>query len=77
MRSVCRGAKPDVLDQMVAQAQFGVVRNGSKHGGLFVYFAGYIKADWRALPASMVRCWMLADKLWDLADAVNYLLVQP
>lgn len=61
--SVCRGMHQPTLEQLVAQAQFGVVRNSSRQDGQFAYFAGYVQANWSMMPASLGRRWLPVGEL--------------
>lgn len=63
-----------MVERLVSQAKFGVVKNGSRHGGYFIHFAGFFEVKRTDLPASMSRRWMTAGELWDLAEAQHYSL---
>lgn len=74
LQSICTGIQAGVLERLVSQAKFGVVKNGSKHGGHYIHFAVLVEVGWNNLSASMSRRWMSALELWDLAEARHYLL---
>lgn len=47
--------------------KFAVVRNDSKKDGCFMYFAGWMHAEWDELPSTMTWRWMPLHIVWDMA----------
>lgn len=58
LQAVCREMQPHTLQALVAQAKFHLACNFSRKDGLFVYFAGWVRAAWDELPTSMTWRWM-------------------
>lgn len=75
LQTVCKEMRPHILEALVAQARFVVVKTGSRRHGMFVYYAGLIKVARFELPEHMAQR-MDTSVLWRLAEQEDHTLAR-
>lgn len=67
---------PQVLEALVAQARFTMVKNGSRRDGTFVYYTGVIRVAKSEQPYTMANRWMSIVELWKLTEVEDHTLAR-